>query len=138
MPKKKNNLSGDTSGKVTGAVNSITGFMADFDGNKVEPKTTVTWSPTAVNLRMPANNSWYVVNKKDDSDEAEVMIYDVIGAWGISASQLVKEIKGIKAKTIHVRLNTPGGDVFDGTAIYNALRDSKARIITHIDGVAAS
>ncbi len=65
-------------------------------------------------------------------------IYDSIGAFGISAERFVNDLKQIKAKTIHVRLNTPGGEVTEATAIYNALREHPARIVTHVDGIAAS
>jgi ATP-dependent protease ClpP protease subunit len=66
------------------------------------------------------------------------LIYDAIGAWGVTAKQFVNDLRGIKAKTINVRLNTPGGSVFDGTAIYNALKEHPARVVVHVDGVAAS
>lgn len=82
---------------------------------------------------------WYVVNQAPDSpDEAEVSIYDSIGAFGIGAAQFVADLKSIKAGTIRVRLNTPGGEVFDATAIYNALREHPARVVVHVDGLAAS
>jgi ATP-dependent Clp protease protease subunit len=83
-------------------------------------------------------NSWYAVNAKAGDAEAEVMIYDAIGAWGITADKLVRDIKAIDASRINVRLNTPGGEVFDGTAIHNALKSHPARVIVHIDGLAAS
>jgi len=70
--------------------------------------------------------------------EAEVVLYDEIGFWGITAEDFKKQIDDIKAKTIHLRINSPGGDVFDGLAIHNALREHDAKVITHIDGVAAS
>lgn len=71
-------------------------------------------------------------------DAAEVLIYDYIGWGGVEAQPFVRDLKAITASTIHVRLNTPGGGVFDGVAIYNALRDHPATIVTHIDGLAAS
>lgn len=83
--------------------------------------------------------SWYAVNRKAEAqDEVEVSIYDEIGAWGVDAKTFVNEIRGITAKRINVRLNTPGGDVFDGTAIHNALRAHPAEVVVHIEGVAAS
>lgn len=79
---------------------------------------------------------WYAISAKDSV--AEVDIYDEIGFFGITASDFVKEIRGIDAELIRVRLNTPGGDVFDGLAIYNALRSHKAKVEVVIDGLAAS
>jgi len=42
------------------------------------------------------------------------------------------------ADSITVKINSPGGDVFDGTAIYNALADHKAKVVTSVEGLAAS
>lgn len=76
----------------------------------------------------------------DAAEEAEIYIYGDIGGWwdGIAADTVAKEIDAITAPTIHVRLNSPGGGVFDGVAIYNALARKAATIIVHIDGIAAS
>lgn len=72
-------------------------------------------------------------------DTAEVLIYDQIGGWdGIVAKDLVPQLKAITAATIHVRVNSPGGDVFDGITIANALKAHPANVIVHIDGLAAS
>jgi len=83
-------------------------------------------------------NSWYAINQAKDADEAEVRIYDAIGTWGVTASQFVRDIKAIKAGTIRVRINSPGGEVFDGFAIHNAIRALSANVIVHVDGLAAS
>ena len=82
---------------------------------------------------------WYDVKAKDDS--AEVHIYDVIGEdWmgGISAKQFVDDINSLNVKQLNVHINSPGGDVFDGTAMYNALVNHKAQVTTFIDGAAIS
>ncbi len=88
------------------------------------------------------NSSWYSIRKAINTDtkeaEAEVMIYDEIGAYGVTAQGFVNELKAIDTKTINVRLNTPGGEVFDGTAIHNAIKAHPAKVVVHIDGVAAS
>lgn len=81
--------------------------------------------------------SWYAVSRKEQ-DEAEISIFDEIGAWGIRAEDFVADLKKITARRINLRLNTPGGEVFDATAIYNALCEHPAEIVVHIDGVAAS
>lgn len=81
-------------------------------------------------------NNWYSIQAKADS--AEVRIYDEIGAWGTTAKAFAEELSGIKAKIIDLHLNTPGGDVFDGFAIYNTLKSHGATINVHIDGLAAS
>lgn len=73
-------------------------------------------------------------------EEATVYVYDAIGGWwgGVDAQAFVKELAGIKAGTIHLRINSPGGDVFDARAMQVALKQHKAKVIAHIDGLAAS
>ena len=68
----------------------------------------------------------------------EILLYDEIGFWGITAEEFRRELAAIDAPTIHLRINSPGGEVFDGMAIFNALREHPAHVITHIDGLAAS
>lgn len=75
---------------------------------------------------------------ENKADEATFYLYDEISYWGISADQFVKDLNGSKASTVHIRINSPGGSVFDGTAIYNAIKQHKAHTVTHIDGLAAS
>ncbi|MDL2315644.1 Clp protease ClpP [Desulfovibrio sp. OttesenSCG-928-A18] len=81
-----------------------------------------------------------VQNKTKDA--AEIFIYDEIGeGWygGISAKAFAEEVKKLgDVKTIDVFINSPGGYVFEGVAIYNTLKNNKARVIVHIDGLAAS
>lgn len=78
---------------------------------------------------------------KAEDDEATIYVYDVIGAdWfgGVGAQQFAQELSGIKAGTIHLRINSPGGDVWDARAMMTALRQHSAKVVAHIDGVAAS
>lgn len=87
---------------------------------------------------MPKRREWFRIQNAA-KEEATIYIYDVIDSfWGVSAQELVKEIAGIKASTIHVRINSPGGDVFDAMAIFNALKRHKAEVVSHVDGLAAS
>ena len=80
------------------------------------------------------------------ADETEIYIYDAIVAdeetaywWGgVSAEALVPAIRNIKGGTIHLRINSPGGDVFAAQTICQAIRDTGAKVIAHIDGYAAS
>jgi ATP-dependent Clp endopeptidase proteolytic subunit ClpP len=81
---------------------------------------------------------WYRIEAKDNDDNAEIIIYDVIGWPYNDAFDLVRALGNIKAKNITVRINSPGGDVFDGVAIFNALKDHDARVTTKIEGLAAS
>lgn len=76
--------------------------------------------------------------------KAEIIIYDQIGdSWfspGVTAKSFDEELKKLEptVNEITVRINSPGGDVFDGVTIYNRLKQHKAKIIVYIDGLAAS
>lgn len=80
---------------------------------------------------------WYDISNAA-GDVAVIRIYDEISWWGVSADMVAAEIAAITAGTIEVQINSPGGNVFDGLAIYNALRLHPARIVTRVDGLAAS
>jgi ATP-dependent protease ClpP protease subunit len=70
---------------------------------------------------------------------AEIVIYDEIGAFGIPAKAFLDELKALgPIAELTLRINSPGGAVFDGVAIYNALRRHDARVTVWIDGIAAS
>ncbi len=75
-------------------------------------------------------------------DTAEVLIYGEIGDTffgdGINAKDFRQQIKATKASVINVRINSPGGNVFDASSMKNALDEHKARIEVDIDGLAAS
>lgn len=75
-------------------------------------------------------------------NELDVWLYGVIGddfsEDGVIALSIVKELAASKAKTINVFINSPGGNVFDGIAIFNALERHSARVIVHVDGAALS
>ena len=72
--------------------------------------------------------------------EATLYIYDVIDAWyGVAAAQVAPAIAALDAATtLHLRINSPGGDVFEGRAIRTAIQQFKGKTIAHIDGLAAS
>ena len=80
---------------------------------------------------------WYKIEALSD-DESEIMIYDVIGWPFIDAAEFVRSLNEIKQGKITVRINSPGGDVFDAMAIFNALASHKAKIVTRIESLAAS
>jgi ATP-dependent protease ClpP protease subunit len=91
---------------------------------------------------MAADKSWYTIKAlADGSDDgpAEILIYDEISPmWGVSAADFVRDLAAIDASEITVRINSPGGSVFDGIAILNALRGHDATITTVVDSLAAS
>jgi len=78
-----------------------------------------------------------VVAKSED--EAEIYLYEGIGGYfGIDAGQFVKDLKAIKASTVHLRINSPGGEVNGARAIATAISQHRAKFVVHIDGIAAS
>jgi ATP-dependent Clp protease protease subunit len=81
--------------------------------------------------------SWYQFRAQ--AKGAEIVIYDEIGAFGIPAKGFLDELKALgPVAAITVRINSPGGSVFDGVAIYNALKRHDAAVTVWIDGIAAS
>lgn len=83
-------------------------------------------------------NDWYRIENRADEDRAEVFVYDEIGFFGVTAKDFVADLRAVKAKQIDLHLNTPGGDVFDGIAIYTAIKDHSANVTAYVDGLAAS
>lgn len=84
------------------------------------------------------DREWYDIKAADDDGNAEIRIYDVIGWPFIEADQFLNDLNSLQASTIKVRINSPGGSVFEGMAIYNELADHKAKIVTQVDSLAAS
>jgi ATP-dependent Clp endopeptidase proteolytic subunit ClpP len=91
----------------------------------------------SVTARSRSAREWYRITDQADSS-TEIMIYDEIGMWGVSAADFVRDLATVTARNITLRLNTPGGEIFDGIAIYNALRSHPACVTTVVDGLAAS
>lgn len=92
-------------------------------------------------LRAGAKNTWSDwLDVRAEGGKATLRIHDVIGDyWAETTSgDIAAKIDAIEAEEITVSINSPGGNIFDGIAIYNALRSHKARIVTRVDGIAAS
>ena len=111
--------------------------------------TKITVAPTALDrplgarrgeerIGTPANKGdWFRIENKTES-AAEVYIYDEIGYWGTTATAFAETLRELDVDTITLHINSPGGEVWDGVAIYNTLVDHKAKIIVMVDGLAAS
>jgi ATP-dependent Clp endopeptidase proteolytic subunit ClpP len=92
------------------------------------------------NFRRPTDatpKTWFRITNMA-ADTTEVALYDEIGMWGVTASDFMAELMNITAKNMTLRINSPGGDVFDGLAILNCLRSHKAQVNVVVDGLAAS
>ncbi|HQD86959.1 MAG TPA: Clp protease ClpP [Bacillota bacterium] len=78
-----------------------------------------------------------------EGTQADIYIYGDIVSWpwlegDVSSYNLAQEIAGLEVDTINVYINSYGGEVAEGLAIYNALRRHKARVRTYCDGFACS
>lgn len=82
-------------------------------------------------------SDWYRIDALSDN-EAEILIYDIIGFPFNDAAEMIRTLSEMKQGKITVRINSPGGDVFDAMAIFNALQSHKSKIVTRIESLAAS
>lgn len=99
--------------------------------------------PRPEGLRGPVHN--YAVGRSFDvfasADVTEIVIYDVIGDYwgeGVSAKRFLEALEKVQTKNIVLKINSPGGDVFDGVAIYNDFKAHPAHKIVKVTGLAAS
>lgn len=82
--------------------------------------------------------NWFRMQAKEDQT-ADIYIYDEIGGWGISARRFTEDLLSLgNLSHINLHIHSPGGEVFDGIAIYNQLKNHSATITVYIDGLAAS
>jgi len=82
-------------------------------------------------------NNWYNIENKADKS-ADVYIFNEIGDYGVTAQDFISEIKDLKNTPINLRINSLGGDVFDGMAMYNVIKRREAKTTVYIEGIAAS
>ena len=83
---------------------------------------------------------------QDGSREATIYLYDAIvpdratAEWwgGVCPQDFVPAVRALDVDTLHLRINSPGGDVFGSEAMCQALRDTRAHVVAHIEGLAAS
>lgn len=89
------------------------------------------------------NQPYYKIQNKS-KDEADILIYGVIGdSWweeSVTAKRFVSDFKELEktCSRINVKINSPGGSVFDGLAIFNVIQNSPVDVHTYNDGLAAS
>ncbi|MCC7416145.1 MAG: Clp protease ClpP [Acidobacteria bacterium] len=88
-------------------------------------------------------SKWFSIRASArDPRAAEIFIYGDIGEswWGesVTAADFVRELAALDVDVLTVRINSYGGSVSDGIAIYNAIKRHKADVTVAIDGVACS
>ena len=85
-----------------------------------------------------------VPNVGGDETVAVIRLYDPVDSWGeswgVSAKEMATALDGLPDTVTEIRLhiNSPGGEVYEGIAILNLLRNHSARVVALVDGVAAS
>ena len=93
------------------------------------------------NIATQGANPCFEIRNATSEDAAEVFVYGIIGdSWGdgVTATRFAADLRAITAPRIDLHLNSPGGSVFDGQAIHNALARHPATVTVFIDGLAAS
>lgn len=82
--------------------------------------------------------SWFQM-KATSETSANIYLYDEIGMWGISARRFTESLIALgNINHINLHIHSPGGEVFEGIAIYNQLKNHNATITVYIGGLAAS
>lgn len=79
---------------------------------------------------------WFKIESSSNESDSEILIYDFIGWPFNDPIELINALSNMNNVT--VRINSPGGDVFDGMAIYNALDSHKGNVTIRVDSLAAS
>jgi len=83
--------------------------------------------------------SWFTIKAAaEGTDVAEVSILDYIGGWGVNAREFLAEFRALRASTVKVYINSPGGSVFEALAMFNGMRATGKTVEIHVLGVAAS
>ena len=98
-------------------------------------------SSTRVQRLLPTSNQpWFRFQNRvsPDSDTTCIYIMDDIGYYYVTSQDFVRQLNNVVTPKIDLHINTMGGDVFEGVAIFNALRNHTARVRVIVDGMAAS
>ena len=113
--------------------------------SKSSRNAIVARAPDGVPARLPGMSG--VFNRSSEPVEiaaraaagvAEIDVFGVIGDWGLRAEDFKRVLDTVNEPLIRVKINSPGGDVFDGVAIHNLLKQHASEIEVHVIGLAAS
>jgi len=109
------------------------------------PKPKTMKKPAAYAWDAPSDllETWANTPAAMEHDGDSIDVYDVIGedyfdGGGVTAARVSAALKAIGANPVTVNINSPGGDMFEGLAIYNVLREHPAEVTVRVHGVAAS
>jgi ATP-dependent Clp protease protease subunit len=103
-----------------------------------QPRAGITFD-----LPQAALARWNPAIQAAAKDEASISIFDPIGfdPWtgdGVTAKRIAAILRNLDGADVAVNINSPGGDMFEGLAIYNLLREYKGTVTVNVMGVAAS
>lgn len=87
---------------------------------------------------MPDDRGFSIRNSGGDAPTRIDIFSDIDPYFGVSAEAFLAELKMIRTDEIELHINSGGGEVFDGIAIMNSLKDHPARVTVVVDGLAAS
>jgi ATP-dependent protease ClpP protease subunit len=83
--------------------------------------------------------TWYrIETNRGNPSIAEIYLHDEIGMWGITSKDFARDLRNIAQPVLKLHINSPGGSVDDGVAIYNALKSHGATVEVYVDALAAS
>lgn len=112
--------------------------MQTFQARKNKRKPPLMKPRASITADNQPAESWYSMRALSASI-AELRIEGEIGAWGVTAKQFAKDLKALgDVSQINLYVNSPGGEVFEGIAIYNMLKHHPARIDGTVGSLAAS
>jgi ATP-dependent Clp endopeptidase proteolytic subunit ClpP len=89
------------------------------------------------NLKQGRNDWYRIVRNQADASPTYVAIHDEVGYFGVTAQDFIRDLSAIEGD-IELHLSTPGGEVFDGLAIYGALKQRQGNVAVVVDSLAAS
>lgn len=121
-----------------------TGFYDTARGIQMLKEAAEFWNGPVIPFRaLTTKREPTPIKMAKKGSEGEIYVYDIIGAGffedGVTAKQFAKDLKALgEIETLNIFINSPGGSVFEGTAIHNIIARQKARKIVQIDGLAAS
>ncbi|KZZ25757.1 hypothetical protein A3753_15205 [Sulfitobacter sp. HI0082] len=99
--------------------------------------SNMEWQP-----RTDVVDRWNAGIHAANSDEASISILGEIGGGdygdGVTSKRIAGALRSIGERDVRVDINSPGGDFFEGVAIYNMLREHKAKVTVNVLGLAAS
>lgn len=83
-------------------------------------------------------SNWFEFKASAEAPESDLYLYGEVGGWGASAAEFIDVLSQRKDQHVNLHIHSPGGSVFEGHAIFNALRLHPGGITTWVDGIAAS